>query len=94
MSVEYNLYDVGEHKILRLSKDNCQRFLHALVASRGRVVDSISFSYNGSGVLLEGIKAGSADALFRVSLPAGNEKLFESIFGEGTLEEIPEICLN
>lgn len=91
---EYAYWDVGEEPPFRLSKDRCQRLLHALVACDGRITDSMSFSFNKDGSLRTGIKIGSADALFRITLPIGMEDIFDSILGKNLRTEPPQIHMN
>jgi hypothetical protein len=83
-------YDVGDHPPFRLSAKKCQDFLLALVASQARVCDSISFSFDRDGKLITGYKPGFADACFRISIPAGNEVVFDSYMG-GNFRTLPPV---
>lgn len=92
---------VGENPHFRLSKDNCQRLIAALVASGGRIEDSDTFSFYKSflnipkkGELIEGITLGRADAIFSISIPAGNELIFDRWMGGSFLEKPSKIQVN
>jgi hypothetical protein len=90
-----NNYIVGDHPPFRLSKDNCQKLLAALVACGGRINDTDNFSFDRTtGKLYEGITLGRADALFSISIPAGREEIFDYWMGENIRELPPEIFLN
>lgn len=90
---------IGDTKIFRLSKNNCQRLLAAIVASEARLEGSDSFSFyktylnntGKAGELIEGITLGRADAAFSVSIPAGNEEIFDRWMGGNYREEPLEI---
>lgn len=96
MSIDRNYYIVGEHPPFRLSKDNCQRLIAALVAANARIEDSDTFSFykgyinkkDNKGDLIEGITLGRADAIFSISIPVGNEEIFDRWMG-GNIRELP-----
>ncbi len=83
---ERKYWFIGDHNIVRLSKDNCQRILYGLVACQGQLHTCFSTCIKDGGVT-HGIKVGSADASFTISLPIDAADDFEKIAGIGILEE-------
>ncbi len=78
---------IGNRKVFRLSKDNCQRLLHAILATNTHVYDMDSTSFSSRGYLIQGVTIGKADALLAVSVPTGSEGRFNDIIGYDILEE-------
>lgn len=86
-------YLIGNRKVFRLNKENCQRLLHAIVDTNTHVHDSDSTSIR-DGELLYGITIGRADAVFSVSVPVGSEARFNEIMGHSVLEPPLELHTN
>jgi hypothetical protein len=87
---------IGDRNIFRLSKDRCQRLIHALLVCNGRIHDSQTFSLDHkTGKLLDGIPVGKADAIFSISIKKGTEDLFcEIISDPNCLEEPIKVQVN
>jgi hypothetical protein len=87
---------VGDRKVFRLSKDNCQKFLHALLVCDGKIHGLHSSSIDRqNNKIYDGIRVGSADALFSISIKKGTEDTFRDIMGDPNCLEVPiELHLN
>ena len=92
-------WDIGEGEhVFRLSKDRCQKFLEALVLTRGQIHDTFSLDMNSMDVFKGGQgewrynqKPHQVAVHFRISLPAGQEARFDEIMGEGWRTEPPRV---
>jgi hypothetical protein len=84
---------VGDREVFRLSKDNCQKFLRALVMCGARIHDCLSTcSHNGK--MTYDVRPHQMDACFALNLPRGLEKNFEEAAGFPLEEPIKIHCNN
>jgi hypothetical protein len=87
-----NYWDIGDSEPFRLSKDNCQKLVEALVLCGGEVTSTFTLD-DHAGEWRHGLKAHQAAVLIRVSIPEGREDRFREILGH-PIEEPPVIQAN
>jgi hypothetical protein len=90
---ERHHWDIGERIPFRLSKDRSQKFLEALLRCDGKITDQFSLDIV-RGEIKYNMKTHMIAVLYRISLPEGQEGLFESIMGYKCLTEPPTLHLN
>lgn len=88
-SSNYTRWVVGYNDVFLLTQRNCQKFLTALVASDSRIERCSSF---GIRQHLERIQ--DIDACFLISIPNGNEEIFDRYIGKNIRKEPREMKLN
>lgn len=93
MNNKRKYWDVGEVKPFYLTKDQCQKFLTALLLCKGKIHDQLSSSVDG-GKIYGNQNPNKVDVTYRISLEVGTEELFESIVGKNILSEVEDIKVN